>query len=147
MSGERGFTLVELLVGTAITAVIVSFLGFAVFQTFQVEEYGSAQITARNELQNVRVWMHGDAIEARNATGGSELVLILPNSTKIVYLRDGTSLIRRTNETVNVVARNITDLAFSVSGRLITVKIASTPQGRSGATAEATYYFTMRPTP
>lgn len=147
MKGERGFTLVELLMGAAITAVIVSFLGFMVFQTFQVEEYGDAQVTARNELQNAAAWLQSDAVEAKTATGGAQLTLTMPDSTTVSYTRSGTNLIRTAGSTVNTIARNITAASFSVSGRLITVDLTSAPPGRSGAVAQGTYLFNMRPSP
>lgn len=145
MRSERGFTLVELLMGAAITAVVMSFLGFMVFQTFQVEEFGDAQITARNELQNAAAWMQGDAVEARTAAGGTQLVLTLPDGSVITYARSGTNLTRTSGSTVNTIARNISAANFSVSGRLITVDLTSTPAGRSGASAQGTYMFNMRP--
>jgi len=147
VSSERGFTLVELLVGAAITAVIMGFLGFMVFQTFQVEEFGDAQITARNELQNAAAWMQGDAVGARTASGGAQLTLTLPGGSIVTYAVSGTNLTRTSGGTVNTVARNISAATFSVTGRLITVELTSTPSGRSGALAQATYLFNMRPAP
>lgn len=147
MSGERGFTLVELLIGAAITAVIVGFLGFVVFQTFQVEEFGSAQIAARNELQNAAAWMQGDAVEARTASGGAQLTLTLPGGSTITYAVSGTNLTRTSGGTVNTVARSISEASFSVTGRLIIVTLTSSPSGRSGAVAQASYMFNMRPAP
>ncbi|MEW6141718.1 MAG: prepilin-type N-terminal cleavage/methylation domain-containing protein [Chloroflexota bacterium] len=146
MKDERGFTLVELLLGAVITAVVVSFLGFMVFQTFQVEEFGSAQITARNELQNAAAWMQGDAVEAKTAAGGSQLTLTMPDASIITYAKSGTDLTRTSGSTVNTIARNISAATFSVSGRLVTVDLTSTPPGRSGAEAQGTYIFNMRPT-
>jgi len=147
VSGERGFTLVELLIGAAITAVIVGFLGFVVFQTFQVEEFGSAQIAARNELQNAAAWMQGDAVEARTASGGAQLTLTLPGGSTITYAVSGTNLTRTSGGTVNTVARSISEASFSVTGRLIIVTLTSSPSGRSGAVAQASYMFNMRPAP
>jgi prepilin-type N-terminal cleavage/methylation domain-containing protein len=147
VSGERGFTLVELLMGAAITAVIVGFLGFVVFQTFQVEEFGSAQIAARNELQNAAAWMQGDAVEARTASGGAQLTLTLPGGSTITYAVSGTNLTRTSGGTVNTVARSISEASFSVTGRLIIVTLTSSPSGRSGAVAQASYMFNMRPAP
>jgi len=144
---ERGFTLVELLMGAAITAVVVAFLGFMVFQTFQVEEFGDAQITARNELQNAAAWMQGDAVEARTAAGGSQITLTMPDASVVTYTKSGTYLTRTSGSTVNTIARNVSAATFSVSGRLITVDLTSTPPGRSGAAAQGTYMFNMRPAP
>jgi len=147
VSGERGFTLVELLIGAGITAVIVGFLGFVVFQTFQVEEFGSAQIAARNELQNAAAWMQGDAVEGRTASGGAQLTLTLPGGSTITYAVSGTNLTRTSGGTVNTVARSISEASFSVTGRLIIVTLTSSPSGRSGAVAQASYMFNMRPAP
>jgi prepilin-type N-terminal cleavage/methylation domain-containing protein len=147
VTGERGYTLVELLIGAAITAVIIGFLGFTVFQTFQVEEFGDAQILARNELQNAAAWIHGDAVEAKSASGGASLSLTMPDTSTITYSVSGSNLTRTSGSTVNTVARNISSSTFSIASRLITVSLTSTPSGRSGATASGTYYFNMRPAP
>lgn len=46
MKSQEGFSLPELLVTVAITGVIVSFLGMAVYQILNVTEYGGDKMIA-----------------------------------------------------------------------------------------------------
>ena len=92
MKGERGFTLVELLIATAITGFIFSVLGAAMHQVVTIPEYGNDRVTALHELQNVAHWVNLDGQMAKSATGGDELVLTLPDDSSISYTLVGTDL-------------------------------------------------------
>ena len=149
MKRQRGFTVPELLIAVAITGIIVSFLGTAVYQIITVTEYGSDKMIALHELQNTAHWVSTDGQMAKTATGGNELVLTLPDGSVITYaVVMGTNELRRTDNTGTelTLARNITDINFLIEDRIITMNITSSPQGRPNITEQGTYKVCLRPT-
>lgn len=145
MKGQQGFTLVELLIVTSITGLIASFLGSAVYQMFTVTEYGNSKMTAIHDLQNTSNWLNRDGQAASAATGGSQLVLTLPDASTITYTLVGTELQRSDGSSQITVARNITSANFTVSGRTVTLNITSSPVGRQDASQQGTYQVYLRP--
>jgi len=139
MKWQRGFTLVELIVSTAITGLIISGLGTAIYQIITVTEYGNDRLTAMHELQNVAHWFSLDGQRASAASGGSELVLTLSDDLSVTYTVVGTELYRTADSSNMTLARNITSANFSVENRFITMTITSSPQGRWGVSENGTY--------
>jgi prepilin-type N-terminal cleavage/methylation domain-containing protein len=146
MKGQQGFTLVELLIATAIMGVIFSGLGEALHQVVTIPEYGNDRVTALHELQNVAHWVNLDGQMAQSATGGNELVLTLPDDSSISYTVAGTDLVRSTSTADRTLAKNITAINFSIQDRYITMDITSSPSGRSGVSENETYKVYLRPT-
>lgn len=143
---EQGFTLVELLIATAITGLIVSFLGTAIYQIITVTEYGNDRMIAMHELQNAAHWVSLDGQMASAASGGNELALTLPDDSSITYSLVGTELRRTAGESQMALARNISDISFSVENRIITMTITSSPEGRANVSEQGTYKVYLRPT-
>ena len=146
MKGQKGFTLVELLITTAITGLIVSFLGTAIYQIITVTEYGNEKMTAMHELQNAAHWVSLDGQRASAASGGNELILTLPDDSSITYSLVGTDFQRMAGGSNMTLARNITSANFSVENRLITMTITSSPEGRDNVSENGTYKVYLRPT-
>jgi len=146
MRGQKGFTITELIVTVAITGLIVSFFGTAVYQTITVTEYGNDKMIARHELQNAAHWVSLDGQMARTASGGSELVLTLPDDSIITYAVENRELHRTAGESQMTLARNISSISFSVENRIITMTITSSPQGRPNVSEQGTYKVCLRPT-
>jgi len=144
MERERGFTLVELVIAAAITGVIVSVVGGAIYQIIKVTDYGQEKMIALNELQNVAHWFGRDGQSASQATGGSELVLTIPDSSPITYSLVGTELRRTSGGSSLTLARNISSASFAVNERLITLTLTSSPQGKSNINEQATYQVLLR---
>ena len=59
-SRKQGFNLVELLIATAITGLVVSFLGTAIYQIITVTDYGNDRLAVMRELQNAAHWVSRD---------------------------------------------------------------------------------------
>jgi len=142
---QAGFTLTELLIAVAITGLIVGFLGTAVYQTVSITRYGSDRLIAAHDLQNTAHWVSLDAQMANEATGGSELVLTLPEESTITYSVVGSELLRRSGSSHITVARHVISANFSVENRLLTVTLSSAPEGRSDVCQEGTYRVYLRP--
>ena len=145
MKGEQGFTLVELLIVTAITGFIFIVLGAAIHHIVTIPEEGNDRVTALHELQNAAHWVNLDGQMAQSASGGNELVLTLPDSSSISYTLVGTDLFRTTSTSNRTLAKNITSANFSIQNRIITVDLASAPDGRWGVSENETYQICMRP--
>ena len=146
MKGERGFSLVELLITVAITGLIISGLGTAIYQIITVTEYGNDKLTATHELQNVAHWVSIDGQRASAASGGSELVLTLPDDSLITYAVVGTELRRTAGGSNMTLAQNITGANFSVDNHTITMTVTSSPEGRWDVSEQGTYKVYLRPT-
>jgi prepilin-type N-terminal cleavage/methylation domain-containing protein len=145
MKGQKGVTLVELLIALAISGIIVSFLGTAIYQIITVTEYGNDRLTAMHELQNASHWFSLDGQGAITATGGDELALTLSDSSSISYSLVGTELRRTAGSTRMTLARNITNASFSIKDRLITMSLTASPEGRDGVSESGIYRVYLRP--
>lgn len=146
MKGQKGFTLTELLVATAITGLIVGVLGTVIYQIITVSEYGNEKLTAMHELQNTAHWVSLDGQRASAASGGDELVLTLPDDSSITYAVVGSELRRTAGGSNMTLAQNITSANFSVESHTITMTITSTPEGRWDVSENGTYKVYLRPT-
>ena len=146
MKGQKGFTLVELLVAVAITGLIASFLGTAIFQIITVTEFGNDKMTAMHELQNAAHWVTLDGQRASMASGGNELVLTLPDDSLITYAVVSTELRRTAGDSQMTLAQNVTSANFSIENRIITMTITSSPEGRWDVSEPGTYKVYLRPT-
>ena len=116
---------------------------------------GNDQLKAVQDVQNAAYWLtlDGERGEATNLVDGA-----LPAASMAVswtsagqphtstYSLSGTELKRNDNGTVTTVARHVSAVEFSIAGRLITVTMTSTPEGRWGVSELATYKIWLRPT-
>ena len=146
MKREKGFSLVELVVATAISGLVISGLGTAIYQILTVTEYGNDKLTAAHELQNAAHWFSLDGQRANTASGGSGLVLTLPDNSSVTYAVVGTELRRTAGGSSIALAQNITGADFSVENRIITMTVTSSPEGRWDVSENGTYKVCLRPT-
>lgn len=144
MKGEQGLTIVELLITTAITVLIVGVLGTATYQIVATTYYSNDKLIAMHELQNVAHQLTIDGQGASAASGGDELVLNLPDDSQVTYTVVGTELRRTAGESQITLARNISDISFSVASGIITMTITSSP-GNPNVSEQRTYKIYLRP--
>ena len=140
--------MIELLIATAITGLIVSFLGTAVYQIIIVTDYGNDRLAAMHELQNAAHWVSRDGQMASTASGGNELMLVLPDDSSITYAVEIRELHLTAGESQMTLAQNISNISFSVENRIITMTITSLPLGRWDMSewGTGTYKVCLRPT-
>ena len=144
MKGEQGLTIVELLITTAITVLIVGVLGTATYQIVATTYYSNDKLIAMHELQNVAHQLTIDGQGASAASGGDELVLSFPDDSQVTYTVVGTELRRTAGESQITLARNISDISFSVASGIITMAITSSP-GNPNISEQRTYKIYLRP--
>jgi len=145
MRTEKGITLVELLIVIAITGVLFSVIGPVIYQLTTVSGYGNDRLTAIHELQNSAYWFNYDGQMAVTAAGGSSLVFSLPSGETITYSLNGANFLRTEEGQTMTLAQNISNVAFVVQGRLVSMNITSTLSGRMEAYEQNTYQVYLRP--
>ena len=145
MNGERGFSLIGLIISVAVMGLIVSFLGTAVYQILTVTERGREKMQALHDLQNASQWVSVDAQGALTATGGSELVLTMPDDSTVTYALSGRELRRTLAGSEIAVAREISNVSFSVQDRYVSMEVTSSPQSRLNVSESRTYRVYLRP--
>ncbi len=145
MNVQKGMTMVELIVVIAVTGIIVVFLGTAIYQIITVTSYGNSRLIAAHELENATYWFNRDGQQATTASGGSGLALTLSDNSSVTYSLAGTELRRSAGGDNMILARNITSSSFSVSGRVITMSLTSSPEGRDNVSENGTYRVFLRP--
>ncbi len=146
MKSERGFTLVELIMATAVAGLIVGVLVGVIYQIITVSEYGNNKLVAMHELQSVAHWVGLDGQSASAVSGGSELTLTLPDDSLITYAVVGTDLRRTAGGSEVTLARNISDISFSIEDRIITMTITSFFAGTRDVNEQGIYKVYLRPT-
>ena len=145
MNSQRGMTIVEMVVATALTGIIVVFLGTAIFQILNVTGYGNDRLMAAHDLENASYWFNFDGQQAVAASGGSGLALTLSDDSTVTYTLTGTELRRSAGGAYMVLARDITNASFSISDRVITMSLTSSPSGRHDVSENGTYKVYLRP--
>lgn len=159
---QRGYTLLEVLVATAITGLIVAGLTTAIFQISDVNAMSRARMAAIKEVENAVSWISLDAQSAQtiSTTSPSGFPLTLSwvdwdnTSTDISYSVQDGQLHRSQSingeEPINTVIiphvnseQQMTNCQFSMG--VLTLKITATINGFR--TASETRYFNITPRP
>lgn len=145
MNGERGYTLVEMMVATVIIGAIVVVLTLVSHQFFTIPEKSNDKVASLHAIQNVIHWISLDVMEAEFAYGGDNLSLTKPDATEINYERIGDELYRACDGRDILLARSVSSVNFTVEDRLITMNITVAPESRWDISENCTYMVAMRP--
>lgn len=146
MRDQRGFTLVELLITIAIMGIVGSLVGGSLVEILDMTDYGNRDLTASNDLQKAAYWLNLDAQTAVAASsGGTSLLLTLPDTTTVSYALVSTDLQRTAGAATSTLAHNVSALIFSVNGHTVSMDITIYLAGRDAVVAQQTYQISMRP--
>jgi len=158
-SREKGFTLLELLAATAISAIIMLGVVSLIYSEAKGTAVTKTSVTAGQEISYAShrisqdCWMAKSTNLVEGADPVDQLTLNwiekidfadIPHSCS--YYLSGTQLIRDYDGDVKTVAEKISDIEFSQSGSLITVVIDCSPQwaGDSAKTVRKIYRMYLR---
>lgn len=155
--GQRGFTLVEVLVSTAVIGMMVTLVGVGVNQAITLSERANYGSQAQRQTRNALHWMTRDMAMAQttNVVDGAAPVSsatftwtdvfadALTNHSLSYVVTNGE--LRRTYDGVTItIGRQITSLSFSRAGRLMTATINAQPNNRFQQTDQKTLTVMLR---
>jgi len=153
--GERGFTLVELLIVLAITGLVTSGITMTVFQVFTINTRTTNRMAAVRQVENAGFWVSHDAQMAMSVSTESEFLTLTwiewetsNNHTVIYSLEDmsaGLKKLQREHNiyidseldstTTTIVAEYIdlalTNAAWDEEDRVLTFTVTATVGGQS----------------
>ncbi|MEE9324681.1 MAG: type II secretion system protein [Dehalococcoidia bacterium] len=158
ISNQKGVGLIELLVSIAILGLLGSSTAVSISAFIRVTGSGNDKLTAFHEIQNASYWISrdGQMASSTDLVDGASPVNSVSltwtdkfNETQVnhssAYSLSGTILQRTYDSVVRQVARNISDIQFSLNGQMMTVVITSAPQGSAGVSEQRTYTIRLRP--
>jgi prepilin-type N-terminal cleavage/methylation domain-containing protein len=141
---QRGYTLVELLITLAISGIIFSAVGSAIYQLSTVSGFGNDLLTANHELQNSAYWFTRDGQSALQAKAGTTLSYLLPDNRTVIYSLNGADLLRTDGDAGLTLARNISAVSFTVNSGLVSMNITASPSGRAKVSEQRQYQVYLR---
>jgi len=158
-TNQRGATLLEFLLGTTVSAMVVVGLVGLIIHEFRGSATANTSITAAQEISIVARVLNEDGMmsESTDLIQGAyypvDSVMMtwtdqsgyanLPHYSS--YYLEGTDLRRDYDGDVMTVAQNISSIEFSQDGRMMTVSICCTPQWGTARTICETYRVYLRP--
>ena len=150
-SGQRGLTLVEVLVAVGILTTASGLVGGGVFQVLSVQGPWRAELVATKDLRNAAAWFGGDAA---NAEATDLLDTAPPVGSVSLSWTDGEgqphtayysvssgALVRDLDGAQTAVARSVASAQFSLAGRLLTTTIEIDTGGGATQTQTSQTYL------
>ena len=143
MKTRNGFTLIEVLASMAVAGLLIGALVSIFFHISVTSGQSADMLAISGDFQSIGHNINRDGQMAKSASGGSELVLTMPDSSTITYTLVGTQLQRLAGGSSTPVGNHITGATFSVNNRTITVTLTASMSG--GTIYEDTFQVRMRP--
>ena len=154
-NGQRGFTLIDLVVAIAIGSVILTGAGEALFQILNGVDRGVEQLSTLRDAENAAIWLTRDVrmAEYTDITDGaspvSSLTLQWTDSQSggthtVTYAIADSKLVRNFDGALTTVSRRINSVGFSRNGRLLNLQIEVLAKGGT-STLQKNYRALMRP--
>ena len=170
MGNQRGFTLIELVVGLAVAGLVMPLISSSIFQISRGTEQIMARTVATADVANLAPWLHRDLAVAQTivdpvtqaplidcASGTQPSILASwtdqtgwatadPQHYAKYSIEPGTTvLMREYDGAEGVVARHITGLAFCEDADgLVHLDVTSTIQGATVYTRSLFFYVAPR---
>jgi len=158
---QKGFTFIEILVVLPVAVVVLGSIVGGIFLVMRETIDIRSEMVAQADIENAAHWLKRDIIVGQNINTleGAEPVNTV-NLTwtdysggigselahYVVYTHSGTELLREYDSANNttIVARNLSDIGFTLNGDLVTVILTSTPEKASRSTVTRKYVIEMR---
>jgi len=158
---QKGFTLIEILVAMLVGGMVMAGIVTAVFQIV----HGAGQIkeesVALADIDSAAHWLTRDVVlgQSTDLVNGapqvSQMTLTWNDSTwwaeqeesiahSVIYTYSGTALQRNYDGVVTTVGRHLTNVGFSLDGRLVTITLTSSLEEEPRSTVTRNYTIYMR---
>lgn len=162
MKDQRGFSFLEVLIGIALTSLMMGVLATGVFRLAQGFDQKNAQIAVSRRIDDAIAFVSADVRNARytNLTSGAAAVSTVTlegtdyyaeslASHKAVYSLSGSNLQRAYDGgTASTIGKSISSIQFSVSGNELTVVItAADTRGSVSFSDSKTFRYRLRAAP
>jgi len=158
---QKGYTLIELLVVLPISVVMLGAIVGSIFLVLHGVIDIRSETAAQVNIENAAHWLTRDIVmgQSTNMLEGAPPVNTanftwvdytggLGNEVShyVAYTHSGTELVREYDSADNttIVARNLTDVSFTLNGDLVTVTLTRTAEGASRSMVIRTYVIQMR---
>jgi prepilin-type N-terminal cleavage/methylation domain-containing protein len=157
---QKGFTLLEVLLAMAVGGVILIVVVSSIFQIVQGRVGIVQKSAAMSDIDNAAHWLTRDMVLAQTtslidkAPPVSEITINWDDRTgwaadegsvqhSVVYHFSGSQLLRNYDGEESIAGRYVTDVGFSIDGRMFTVTLTSCP-GLPGSTMTRSFLIQIR---
>ena len=153
--GQRGSTLIELVVSIGIGSVLLMGAGESIFQVVSGVDRGVEQLTTLRDAENAAGWLTRDArmAEYTDVVDGAQQVSTLTlqwtdseggGTHTVTYAISNSELIRSFDGSTTTVSRRINSVGFSRSGRFLNLQVEVLADGGTSS-LQKNYSALMRP--
>lgn len=159
---QKGFTIIELLVVLAVGSAVMLAVVSSIFQIMQGRTHIVGKGVSLADIDSTAHWLNRDLSQAQlftglvedappvssismtwnDLTGWAEDEGIVAHSASYTFSQP--ELVRTYDGTVTTIGRYLTDVGFSIDGKLITVSLTASQNGISGTEVTKTYVIQVR---